>query len=209
MTQNQEGQMHQNMHTGPVPPNMNHGGHEVLDLNELLSAAVGGLNKMTLIRPQVQDQELLTMMDRQFHFMQEEYNIILDCFKSGKDPMKPTQEYMMKQDNDFVYGLKQTQPSKPMQSSTEISDEVISGFLLDIHKSSASMKTMAALEATNPVVRRVLADSVPNCIEMAYEVSIYQNKNHYYQVAQLTEQDTMAIKNCFEPSQVHPGGMAQ
>lgn len=208
MTQNQEF-MHQNMHTGQVPPNMNHGGHEVLDLNELLSAAVGGLNKMTLLRPQVQDQELLTMMDRQFHFMQEEYNITLDCFKSGKDPMKQTQEYMMKQDNDFVYGLKQTQPSKPMQSASEISDEIISGMLLDIHKSSASMKTMAALEATNPVVRRVLADSVPNCIEMAYEVSIYQNKHHYYQVPQLTEQDTMAIKNCYEPSQIHPGGMSQ
>lgn len=209
MTQNQEGQMHQNMHTGQVPPNMNHGGHEVLDLNELLSAAVGGLNQMTLLRPQIQDQELLTMMDRQFHFMQEEYNITLDCFKSGKDPMKPTQKYMMKEDNDFIYGLKQTQPSKPMQSSTDISDEIISGFLLNIHKSSASLKTMSALEATNPVVRRVLADSVPNCIEMAYEVSIYQNKNHYYQVPQLTEQDTMAIKNCFEPSQIHPGGMPQ
>lgn len=208
MTQNEEF-MHQNMHTGQVPPNMNHGGHEVLDLNEILSAAVGGLNKMTLLRPQVQDPELLTMMDRQFHFMQEEYNITLDCFKSGKDPMKPTKEYMMKQDNDFVYGMKQTQPSKPMQTASEISDEIISGMLLDIHKASSSAKTMAALEATNPVVRRVLADSVPNCIEMAYEVSIYQNKHHYYQVPQLTEQDTMAIKNCYAPSQIHPGGMPQ
>lgn len=205
MTQNQQGQMHENMHTGPVPPQMNHGGHEIFDVHEVLSAAVGGLNQYTLLRPNVQDQELLTMMDRQFHFMQEEYNITVDCFKSGQDPMKPTQKYMMKQDNDFVYGLKQSQPKKPMQSTSEISDEIISGYMLGVHKQGASLKAMAALEVANPVVRRVLADSVPNCIEMAYEVSIYQNKHHYYQVPQLAQQDTMAIVNEFAPSQIQPG----
>jgi len=207
MTQNPQGQMHENMHTGPVPANLNHGGHEIFDVHEVLSTAVGGLNQFTLLRPHVQDQELLTMMDRQFHFMQEEYNITLDCFKSGLDPMKPTEKYMMKQDNDFVYGLKQSQPKKPIQSASEISDEIISGFMLDCHKAGATAKTMAALETTNPVVRRVLADSVPNCIEMAYEVSIYQNKHHYYQVPQLAAQDTVAIVNSYAPSSVNPRGM--
>ncbi|MFX3673597.1 MAG: spore coat protein [Paenisporosarcina sp.] len=208
MTQNPQGQMHQNMHTGPVPPQMNHGGHEVFDVHEVLSASVAGMNQFTMLRPHIQDQELMTIMDRQFHFMQEDYNITLDCFKTGQDPMKPTQEYMMKQDNDFVYGLKQSQPRKPIQSASEISDEIISGFMLDVHKSSAALKTMSALESTNPVVRRVLADSVPNCIEMAYEVSIYQNKHHFYQVPQLSQQDTMAIKNSYAPSQINPGGMS-
>ena len=209
MTQNPQGQMHENMHTGQVPPQMNHGGHEMFDVHEVLSTAVSGLNQMTLLRSHVQDQELMTMMDRQFHFMQEEYNITVDCFKTGQDPMKPTQKYMMKSDNDFIYGMKPSQPKKPMQSTSEISDEIISGFLLDIHKTSSTAKAMAALETTNPVVRRVLADSVPNCIEMAYEVSIYQNKHHYYQVPQLSQQDTMAMANSYAPSQIHPGGMAQ
>lgn len=208
MTQNPQGQMHENMHTGPVPPQMNHGGHEIFDVHETLSTSVAGLNQFTLLRPHVQDPELITMMDRQFHFMQEEYNITLDCFRTGQDPMKPTQKYMMKQDNDFVYGLKQSQPKKPIQSASEISDELISGYMLNAHKAGATMKTMAALETTNPVVRRVLADSVPNCIEMAYEVSIYQNKHHYYQVPQLAEQDTMAIVNSYAPSSVQPGGMS-
>jgi spore coat protein CotF len=207
MTQNPQGQMHENMHTGPVPPQLNHGGHEIFDVHEVLTAAVGGLNQYTLLRPHVQDQELLTMMDRQFHFMQEEYNITLDCFRSGLDPMKPTQKYMMKQDNDFVFGLKQSQPKKPIQSASEISDEIISGFMLGVHKQGASQKAVAALEVTNPVVRRVLADSVPNCIEMAYEISIYQNKHHFYQVPQLAQQDTIAIVNSFAPSQIQPGGM--
>ncbi|WP_019412950.1 spore coat protein [Paenisporosarcina sp. TG20] len=207
MTQNPQGQMHENMHTGPVSAQMNHGGHEVLDLHEVLSAAIAGLDQFTLLRPHVQDQELMTMMDRQFNFMQEEYNITVDCFKTGQDPMKRTQEYMMKQDNDFVYGLKQSQPKKPMQSTSQISDEIISGFMASVHKSAASLKTMSALETTNPVVRRVLQDSVPNCIEMAYEVSIYQNKHHYYQVPQLAQQDMMAMVNSFAPSSIQPGGM--
>ena len=40
MMENQQGQTHQNMHTGNVPPQMNHGGHEVFDIHEVLSGAI-------------------------------------------------------------------------------------------------------------------------------------------------------------------------
>jgi len=160
-----------------------------------------------LLRPHIQDQELLTMLDNQFQFMQEEYNIIVDCFKTGKDPFKPTQSYKMSQNNDFIYGLQPSPPKKPIQSASELTDEIISGYLLGVHKSSASSKTVSALETTNPVVRRVLADSIPNCIEMAYEVSIYQNKHQYYQVPQLAKQDMTTIVNSYAPSQIKPGSL--
>ncbi|MBO1912104.1 spore coat protein, partial [Microvirga sp. 3-52] len=84
-----------------------------------------------------------------------------------------------------------------IQSESEISDEIISGFMLDAAKTAASGKTMAALETCNPVLRRVLADSIPNCIEMAYELAIYQNKHHYYQVPQLAQQDMQQLLNSF------------
>lgn len=204
MTQNFSGQseqMHQNMHTGAVNQQMNHGGHEVFDVHEVLSGAIATMNQMTLLRPHVKDPELLDMMNRQYRFIADEYNITVECFKTGKDPSHPTQSYKMKQDNDFVYGMKQTQPKKPIQNASELSDEIISGFLLNSHKMNASGKTMAALETTNPVVRRVLADSVPNCIEMAYEVSIYQNKHQYYQVPQLAQQDMQQFLNAYAPVQ--------
>lgn len=204
MLQNQQGQMHQNMHTGAVPPQMNHGGHEVFDVHEVLSGSIGTMNQYMMLRPHVKDQELQNILDRQYQFMQDEYNTTLECFQSGQDPSKPTQSYKMTQGNDFVYGLTPTQPKKPMQSMAEISDEFISSCMLAACKSGASHKTMAALETTNPVVRRVLADSVPNCVEMAYELSIYQNKNHYYQVPQLTQQDTQQILNSFAPAQGMP-----
>jgi spore coat protein CotF len=204
MTQNPFGQQQQNMHTGNIPPQMNHGGHEVFDVHEVLSGVIASLDQALLLRPHVKDPELLDILDRQYRFALDEYNITVECFKTGKDPSHPTQTYMMKEGNDFVYGMKQSQPKKPMQSESEISDEVISGFLLGSAKANATAKAMAALETTNPVVRRVLADSVPNCIEMAYELSIYQNKHHYYQVPQLAQQDMQQILNAYTTAQAQP-----
>ncbi|KOR84386.1 spore coat protein [Peribacillus frigoritolerans] len=206
--QYQQGQVHQNMQTGAIPPQLNHGGHEVFDVHEVLSGAIGTLNTYTLLRQHVQDQELLDILDRQYQFIQDEYNISLECFKTGQDPSKPTQSYKMNQGNDFIYGLTPTQPKKPLQSVSEITDECISGLMLAAVKSAASMKAMAALEITNPVVRRVFADSVPNCIEMAYEISIYQNKHHYYQVPQLAQQDMQQMMNSYAPAQGNNNNMS-
>jgi spore coat protein CotF len=204
MMENQQGQTHQNMHTGNVPSQMNHGGHEVFDVHEVLSGAIDTLNSYMLLSQHVKDPELKDILDRQYQFIQQEYNTTVECFKTGQDPSTPTQSYRMKQGNDFVYGLKPSQPKKPLQSASEITDEWISGHMLGAVKSSASMKTMSALETTNPVVRRVLADSVPNCIEMAYEISLYQNKHHYYQVPQLAQQDLQQMVNAFAPAQGQP-----
>ncbi|MGE8206486.1 spore coat protein [Heyndrickxia sp. NPDC080065] len=196
-----QGQTHQNMQTGSVPQQMNHGGHEIMDVGEVLSGAIGAMNQYTLLRDHVQDPELRNILDRQYQFMQNEYNTTVDCFQSGQDPARPTQTYNMQQDNNFIYGLTPTQPKKPLQSASEITDECISGLMLGAVKSCASMKTMAACETTNPVVRRVLADSVPNDIEMAYELSIYQNKHHYYQVPQYSQQDMQQMLNAYAPAQ--------
>lgn len=201
MMQNQQGQTHQNMHTGNIPQHMNHGGHEVFDVQEVLSGTIGTLNSYTLLRQHVQDPELKDILERQYQFIQDEYNTTVECFKSGQDPSKPTQSYKMKQGNDFVYGLKPSQPKKPLQSVNEITDECVSSCMLGSVKSCATMKTTAALETTNPVVRRVLADSIPNSIEMAYELSLYQNKHHYYQVPQLAQQDMQQMLNAYAPAQ--------
>ena len=67
-------------------------------------------------------------------------------------------------------------------------------------KADSQGLTMAALEVTNPVVRRVIADSVPNFVEMAYEIFQYQNKHGYYQVPRLDQQDMETLINSFVPS---------
>jgi spore coat protein CotF len=200
-----QGQMHQNMHTGAVPPQMNHGGHEMFDVHEVLSSSISTMNHYTMYMQHVKDPELRDILTRQYQFMQNEYNLTLNCFKTGQEPANETQTYMMNQDNDFIYGMKPApQPKKPIQNMTEISDEFISGAMLAACKAGAAQKTMAALETTNPVVRRVLADSIPNCIEMGYELSIYMNKHHYYPVPQLAQQDALTMMNTFAPATSMP-----
>ena len=204
MIQNQQGQTHVNMQTGSIPQQLNHGGHEVMDVHSVLSGTVGTLNQYSLLRKYVRDPDLLNIMDRQYQFIQNEYNITVDCFKSGQDPAQPTQTYNMTQNNDFIYGLAPSAPKKPIQSEMEMSEELVAGCLLSYAKNNASAKTMAACETTNPVVRRVLADSVPNCVEMAYELSIFLNKHQKYQVPQFSQQDMMQIVNSFAPATGKP-----
>ncbi|MGE7624459.1 spore coat protein [Viridibacillus sp. NPDC096237] len=201
MTNNQFGQTPQqgNMYQ-PQSAMMNHGGHEVLDMKEILSESVAMLNQAVLLRPHVQDPELLDILDRQYNFSLDEYNITVESFRTGRDPSHPTGSYQMKLSHDFIYGLEPSQPKKPMTNASELNDEMISGYLLGGHKQLAAGKAMTAVEVTNPVVRRVLADSIPNCIEMAYELSLYQNKHKYYQVPQLDGKDMQALLDAFAPA---------
>ena len=187
----------QNNQNENTPLSMNHGGHELFDVHEVLSGAIGALNQCVLMRPQIQDSELLSILDRQYAFMLDEYNITQEAFKTGHDPSHPTGSYKMQIGNDFRYGIQVSDPKKPIQSDTEISDSIIACSLLSMHKMGATGKTGAALEATNPVVRRVLQDSIQNCIEMAYEISLYMNKKGWYQVPQLSPEDSVAMLNMY------------
>ncbi|WP_151737339.1 spore coat protein ['Paenibacillus yunnanensis' Narsing Rao et al. 2020] len=197
-------EQHHNIETGAIPQQLNHGAHEVLDVHEVLGGAINTLNTYTMLGQYVQDPELRSIIERQKQFMTDEYNTTVECFQTGQDPAVPTQSYKMAEGNDFTYGLKPTQPKQPIQSAAQINDEVISCNLLYAVKGGATAKTMAALESTNPVVRRVLADSLPNCIEMAYEISLYQNKHGYYQVPQLAQQDMQQIQNGYAPVSALP-----
>ncbi len=178
---------------------MNHGGHEVFDLHEVLSGTINILDQYMMFRIFVKDQELLDILDRQYYFILDQYNITCECFSTGKDPSHPTKKYMMKQNNTVTYGLTPSQPKKPNQSIEDIKDNGISGHMLGLIKSTASLLAMTSLEVTNPVVRRVLADSVPNYIEMAYEIFLYQNKLKFYQVPQLSQQDMNQMTKSYVP----------
>ncbi|RAL21067.1 spore coat protein [Thermoflavimicrobium daqui] len=188
-----------NIHGGTVQ--LNHGGHEVNDMHEVLDAAINVLNEYMIHYPSVKDPELKQMMDRQYRFMVDEYNMLVQCFSTGQDPAHGTKSYQMTQSNETItYGLKPSQPKKPIQSTAEVNDSHIAGHLIGLIKAATSGKTMAAFEVTNPVVRRVLQDSIPNCIEMGYELFLWQNKHGHYQVPQYTAQDTQAILQSFAPA---------
>lgn len=184
-----------------MPPQQNEGGHALLGAHEAIGTVIGAMEHHVLYKEHMKDQELITMAGRHQTFMTQLYNTIIDTLKSGKDPAVPTQTYHMQQPNDVIYGMKQSPPKSPVQTANEITDECVSSFMLGGLKAIASSFTMTALEATNPVLRRIFADSIPNVIEMAYEVFLYQNKHQYYQVPQLPTQDMTIIMNSFSPIQ--------
>ena len=184
-----------------MQPQQNFGGHELLDLHEALGDLVGGMEQYLLYEQHIQDQALASILQRHKTFLTQLYNTIVDTLKSGQDPAVPTQTYNMTESNDIIYGMQPSSPKTPAQSVNELTDECISGFMLGVLKTNATAFTTAALEANNPVLRRILADSVPNMIEMAYEVFLYQNKHQYYQVPQLQVQDMQQITNGFAPIQ--------
>lgn len=184
-----------------MPAQQSHGGHELFDAHEAISGLVGGMEQYLLYEQHVQDPELQTMLQQHQTFLTQLYNTLVETLKTGQKPSVPTQTYNMTQNNDVVYGMQPSQPKKPAQSANELNDQCISSFMMGCLKSAASSFTMAALESTNPVMRRVFQDSVPNLIEMAYEVFLYQNKNQYYQVPQLKQEDMQNYMNSFAPIQ--------
>jgi len=184
-----------------MPSNTSHGGHELLDSHETVGGVIGGLEQYVIFSEHIQDQELKSIAQNHRSFLTQMYNTIVDTLTSGRDPAVPTQRYQMSQSNEVIYGMQPSSPKAPFQSVNEITDECISSYMLGILKQLSAGFTTTALEATNPVLRRVYADSIPNLIEMAYELFLYQNKHQYYQVPQLAMQDMQTLANSFAPSQ--------
>ncbi|WP_375162810.1 spore coat protein [Rossellomorea sp. SC111] len=178
-----------------MPPNMmntqsqDHGGHELFDAHEVIAGIISMLDQYQMYDQHIQDPELKDMVKRQTDFVTTMYNTIVGSFSTGQDPVVPTQQYQMTQNHTTTYGIKPGAPKKPNQSVQELSDKGLSAYMLGQTKSLATLLAMTALEMTNPVLRRVVADSVPNFIEMSYEIFLYQNKHGYYQVPQLNAQD--------------------
>ncbi len=188
----------QGMQQSPnMQPIVNHGGHEIFEAQEVISGMIGILNQYQMYNQFIQDQELSSILLHQYSFISDCYNIMVESFSTGSKPSHGTKVFNMQQSNDVVYGLKPSQPQKPVQSINEIGDQCISSFMLGQCKSMAGLLSVSACEITNPVLRRVIADSVPNFIEMAYEVFLYQNKHHYYQVPQLQQNDMNQILHAY------------
>ncbi|MFD2627504.1 spore coat protein [Oceanobacillus kapialis] len=192
----------QNQQPNPNAPmnqamSKNHGGHEMFDAHEVLAGVINMLDQYQMYNQHIQDPELKNIAQRQSTFVTQLYNTMVECFKTGQDPTVPTQQYHMTQENEVVYGIKPGQPKKPNSSVSQLSDQGLSAYMLGNTKSLTSLLAMTAAEITNPVLRRVVADSVPNFIELSYEIFLYQNKNGYYQVPQLMEQDMQQMLNSY------------
>src|SRR5665647_3777628 len=130
-----------------MTPNMNHGGHEMLDSHEILGGFINVLDQYVLYNGFIQDQELKQILLHQYEFITDLYNISVEAFSTGSNPSHPTQTYLMNQSNDVVYGMQQqSAPKKPMTNINEVKDEGISSYMLGHIKGVASCLTTASFE---------------------------------------------------------------
>lgn len=181
-----------------MPLTQQFGAHELLDADEAIDTLVGGIEHFVLYDEHVQDAQLKNIMQRQKAALTQIYNSLIDTMKSGQDPAVKTQTYLMEEsDTKTTFGMQPSSPKAPIQSVSELNDECISSAILGHIKAIASEFTLAALEATHPVLRRIFSDSIPNVIEMGYEMYLYQNAKQYYEVPQLSPQDMQTIVNSF------------
>lgn len=79
----------QPMFQGSAPqPELNHGGHELFDLHEILAGTINILDQYMILRQFIQDPALSDILDRQYQFVLSQYNVTVDCFSTGKSLVK-------------------------------------------------------------------------------------------------------------------------
>src|SRR5699024_4099715 len=113
-----------------MAPQLQFGGHELMEVHEAIGTVVGTLEHYVLSEQQIQDQKLYSMMQRQKAYLTQMYNTILDTLKSGQDPAVKTQTYEMEENNQTTYGMTPSTPKTPIQSANELNDQCISSAVL-------------------------------------------------------------------------------
>lgn len=174
------------------------GAHEVMELHEVLTDTIDGINQFQLYRPHVKDPQLRSILDKQIQFMTQEYNNMVQAINQrGITQAIP---YRGPRRVNPVYGLHNPSPQVPNTSMEEMDDRDVASGMLGCHKSSAAFRMMASLECADLELRRMLQQGAINCAEQAYEVWQYMNQKGWYQVPTMRETTTSTMINTFAPA---------
>jgi hypothetical protein len=87
------------------------GAHEVMQLHEVLTDTIDGINQFQLYRPHVTDPQLRTILDNQIGFMTQEYNnMVQTVTQHSRGEAVP---YRRAKNVSPAYGLKNPSPNAP------------------------------------------------------------------------------------------------
>jgi spore coat protein CotF len=187
-----------------------YGAHEMMEVHEVLTDTINGINQFQLYTPHVTDPKLRTILDRQVQFMTQGYNSLLQVV--NQNGMNQGQPYRAPLNGTPVYGLHNPTPESPNTSMNQMNDRDVASGMLGCHKSSAVMCMVAAQECADPGLRRMIQQSAINCSEQGYEVWQYMNQNGYYQVPTMKETTTNTVMNSYTATSgvgTHPTQMSQ
>lgn len=174
------------------------GAHEVMEIHEVLTDTIDGINQFQLYRPHVRDQQLSQILERQLDFMQVEYNNLVSLL--NQRGMGYAVPYRSPKNVSPQYGLKQPSPEVPNTSMNEMDDRDVASGMLGCAKASACMRMVASLECADSELRSAIVQGAVNCNEQAYETWSYMNQQGYYQVPTMKETTTNTMLNMYQPS---------
>src|SRR5699024_6633748 len=101
---NQQSQQHFQQ-SNQMSPQMNHGGHELLDAHEAIGGLFDAMQQSLFYEQHIQDPALKTKLQNHKACNTQLYNTIDYTLQSGQDPSTPTQSYKVSESKDVVYGM--------------------------------------------------------------------------------------------------------
>lgn len=156
------------------------GAHEIMEIHEVLTGTIDGINQFNLYRPHARDQHLQQVLDKQINFMEQEYqNIVSMMSQHGGVSAEP---YQSRINTHIKYGLRNPSQVNPSETAGQLSDRDIASGMLGYSKSSAIIRMNAGLECADPQIRRMIVQCSISSAEMAYETFCFMNERGIYQV---------------------------
>ncbi|OCL28018.1 coat protein F [Orenia metallireducens] len=181
--------------------NKEYGAHEIMEMHEVLTDTINGINQFELYRPHVKDSQLGSILDNQIQFMIKEYNNMVQAMNQrGMNQRLP---YNNQMNSNPKYGLRNPQPESPNTSINQLNDRDIASGMLSCHKSSAIMRTIGALECADPQLRKMVQQGSMNCMDQAYEVWQFMNERGFYQVPTLKDTTTDTMVHSYTPANMN------
>ena len=171
------------------------GAHETMQLHEVLTVTIDGINQFQLYRPHAKDPQLGSILDNQVRFMNQEYNNIVQTVSQHSKGASIA--YRRVKNVSPSYGLQNPLPMVPNASPDEMDDRDVASGMLGCHKASATLKMAASLEFADPTLRSMLQQGAINCSEQAFEVWNYMNQKGFYQVPTMKQMTTNTMINSF------------
>lgn len=182
------------------------GAHELMEIHEVLSSTINGINQFQLYQPHCQDSELQNIIQNQLNFMTNEYNSLVSLLSNKTGSLRSNQLGSIRTNASFTptYGLQNPSPNQPNTSIQQLDDRDIASGMLGCSKSSATLRMHAALECADPTIRQALIQGSKNCAEQAYETWQYMNRKGYYQVPTLKDETMQTFANMYQPISYDP-----
>lgn len=182
--------------------------HEMHDLHELIMSCVNSVTNMAMFINVAQDQELKSMLQKQFPVHVQDYNMKVEYVSKANGPTqkfkvpplsKSLQDYTKSPTNDFP-------PITPRTDVEQMSDrEIVTSYLLTLKRSGREY-AWAAMEVSNPDLREFLKDAFTMCCNQAYEVWQYMARKGYYPIEPASQNTIDTISSIYgvikEPSLV-------